>query len=707
MGDKKEKKLFLPIIREDIRLIQNSVSEDGSKSWLIYDPIQNRYFTIGKDAFDILSYWENSCEFNEFLGKLREIDYDISEEDLQIFINFLISNNLIKSNNSQDTKNLHTSYLKKKQNFFKWLIKNYLFIRIPIVKPDKFLNSTLKYIQFFYSNLWRNIVLILGFLGIILILRDWSNFKNTFSYLFNTQGMFLYLISLFFVKLFHELGHAYTAKRYGCNVPTMGVAFLVLFPLLYTDTTDTWKIKSKYKRVQVVLAGVKTEIYLALIFSFLWSFLPEGVFKTIAFLIATTSWISSLLINISPFLRFDGYYALSDWTNSKNLQPRSFAMARWYLRKKVLGLEEEVPEYLPVAKKNFFIIYAFSTWIYRFFLFLGIAVLVYFLVFKVLGIILFIVEIIWFIFLPIFNELKIWYQKVQEVSFNKNNITSLFILAVIFFILFYPYSSSVKMPTIVQSESYQEIYPPYKSQIKDIFVKSRQKVKENEPLLQVESFKNNYELQVVNEKINIIQNQLDKLAASKKILSRHFELEKELLRLENEKAGLQKVKEKFLIKAPFDGIVYFNNKYHPSQWINPKESILTIYKPKDNKITAFCDENNLKNITKNMSGKLIFNIGQIDSIDIKIKDISYVSISNIEYSELTSKYGGDIAVREDKQGRLISEKAYYKVELEASNFPQELNVRLSAIATVEGKPSSIVEKVLTKVISILIRESGV
>lgn len=114
---------------------------------------------------------------------------------------------------------------------------------------------------------------------------------------------------------------------------------------------------------------------------------------------------------------------MSDITDSKNLQPRSFAMARWFIRKNILGVYEEKPETLSKQKENFFIIYAILTWIYRFFLFLGIAVLVYYFAFKVLGIILFLVEIVWFILLPIYNELKIWWSKKNEVKLNKKTLS--------------------------------------------------------------------------------------------------------------------------------------------------------------------------------------------------------------------------------------------------------------------------------------------
>ena len=72
-------------------------------------------------------------------------------------------------------------------------------------------------------------------------------------------------------------------------------------------------------------------------------------------------------------------------TDSKNLQPRSFAIFRWFIRKNILGLDELKPEFLFLQrKKNFFIIYAILTWIYRFFLFLELFLLVYYFAFKVL-----------------------------------------------------------------------------------------------------------------------------------------------------------------------------------------------------------------------------------------------------------------------------------------------------------------------------------
>ena len=91
----------------------------------------------------------------------------------------------------------------------------------------------------------------------------------------------------------------------------MGLAFLVMFPMLYTDTSDTWRIKSAMARVHVGAAGMIAELYIACIATFCWGFLPEGMLKSAAFILATTSWILSLAFNLNALMRFDGYYILS------------------------------------------------------------------------------------------------------------------------------------------------------------------------------------------------------------------------------------------------------------------------------------------------------------------------------------------------------------------------------------------------------------
>ena len=182
-----EQEILLPKIRDDLKLIETSVSEDGSKRWLLFDPIQNKYFNIGIDTFELISNWQSDIEIDEFLRILEDKNYDIEKESLQTFVDFLINNNLILCEKAKDTQRMINILRKSKQNIFKWLIHNYLFIRIPLLKPDKWLEENKNKINFLYSKLWQNIVLVLGFIGIVFVLRDWENFISTFMYLFSKE----------------------------------------------------------------------------------------------------------------------------------------------------------------------------------------------------------------------------------------------------------------------------------------------------------------------------------------------------------------------------------------------------------------------------------------------------------------------------------------------------------------------------------------
>lgn len=704
-----QKEILLPKLREDLKLLEASPCEDGSKQWNIFDPIQNKYFTIGIDSFDLIKYWQTGISTKEFVEKLKDYDYEIDEESLIIFVNFLTQSGLTKCQNIEDNKRIIEQKKKSKQNIFKWLMHNYLFIKIPIFKPDKWLINNYPKIEFLYSKFWGNLVLILGFIGILLVIRDWDNFVSTFMYLFSKEGMIYYGLSLIFVKSLHELGHAFTAKRYGCKVPSIGVAFLVMFPVLYTDTTNAYAIKSKCKRLRIVLAGMKVEIYLALIATFLWSFLPEGPFKSVVFIIATTSWITSLLVNISPFLRFDGYYALSDLTNNPNLQPRSFAMARWFIRYYILGLDEKEPEILTKNKKSFFITYAIFTWIYRFFLFLGIAFLVYYFAFKILGIVLFLVEIVWFIILPIFNELKVWWQKRKSVNLNRRNKISLAIFVLILFLLFTPWNSKLYLPSVLEAKNFTEIYSTKNGLISEIYVKNSDFVKKDQILVKIKSQELEYNIYKLQKELDMLVEDFKKQAANKDVLDNKFVIQENIYKKEKELQGFLEIQSLLVIKAPFDGVVYFNDSYNVGQYINTKEPLLAIYDTATSRLIGYCDDENYKYLKNSAKGKFVSNIPEIKSFDLTLENISLISLTNLEYEELSSIYGGEIATRESNQDNkrsLVSEKAYFKIEAKIENLDIDLKTRVEGTIVLESQSSSFVRRAFNKIYNFLVKESS-
>ena len=49
--------MLTPALRQDLKLYPGTAMEDGSPSWLLYDQLRNKYFTLGISAFRMVKNW--------------------------------------------------------------------------------------------------------------------------------------------------------------------------------------------------------------------------------------------------------------------------------------------------------------------------------------------------------------------------------------------------------------------------------------------------------------------------------------------------------------------------------------------------------------------------------------------------------------------------------------------------------------------------
>src|SRR3569832_36493 len=402
----------LPALREELTLYAGPAAGNGAPTWSLLDPTRNQFFRIDWLTFEILSRWDMDDPQAIAASIRRDTTLDIEKSDLEQVLKFLSDNELLRRSTSQGAQWLHTMASKRRQAFAQTLLHHNQFYRIPLIRPDGWHTRTQRYTDPLYSKCFLWITLVALLLGLVEVSRQWEQFTATLIDTFSWQGLLSYALALICIKFLHELGHAYTAKRYGCRVPTMGVAFLVLFPVAYTDVNEVWNLPEKRQRIAVSGAGIITELVIAAWATLAWTLLPDGSFKNAAFLLATTTWVSTIMINGSPFMRFDGYFLLSDWLNMPNLHARTFALARWRLREWLFGLGEPKPEVIGIRRERGIILYGWITWTYRLVVFGGIAALVYHVFPKPLGPMLAAIEVTWFIAAPVWSELKAWRMRI-------------------------------------------------------------------------------------------------------------------------------------------------------------------------------------------------------------------------------------------------------------------------------------------------------
>ena len=699
--------MIIPYLRQDLEIFRGNSREDGSPAWLLYDAVRNKYFTLGLTAFRLIKNWRGGEDIQNFEKKINTQGIETTGEEIKSFVGFLQQNNLIIQPQGQGVAYLMQQKNSLKKSWIMNLIHSYLFFKIPLFTPDEWLGRTFSKVKFLGSKKIRNIIYILGFIGLFLVIQQFENFAKTFLYFFSIKGLMLYFITLVFVKCLHELGHAYVAKHYGCRVSAIGIAFLVFFPFLYTDTTDAWRLRNHKERLLINFAGILTELHLALIATFVWGILPEGGLKSAAFFIATTSWISSIAINVSPFMRFDGYYVFSDWLKAENLQPRAFALAKWKTRETLFGFNHKPPEEINPSRRWTFIIYAWSTWIYRFFLFIGIALLVYYFAFKVLGIILFAIEIYWFIMLPIIKEMKQWWLMRSEMKINKQTFRTTAILIITLMVLFLPWKSSMKIPAVYVSEKYSKIYSPYPAKIRSVFVTKDQEVEAGQNLIELYSPRLDKEINSIRRKILLTKTKINRMSGTSGNMDEYLTYNQRLIALQSEFSGLTQTKEKLIIKAPNKGKVKDLVSLSSEMWVSNLDQLLGIVHYGTGNVKAFIREEQIDRFQENTPAVFIPNDGDHKKIHLISNKLDLSSVNNLPYIALASIHSGPIAIRNFTSGeyQYRPETAHYIADFKLVN-ESPIKFELPGYVHVEGNRYSPFIRFFRNVFSVLIRESG-
>ena len=697
----------LPSLREDLSIIDGPVSSNGEPTWSIFDPVRNKYFRIGWSAFQLLSRW-SAGRATALLNRVKsETTCNLSMNDIQEFIKFLYGNSLTRDSSSGDSRDYLTQYNATKMHWLLWLIKNYLFVRIPLVRPNQFIQSTLPLVEIVFTKTFRFLLLLTGIAGILLVIREWESFSSTFLYFFNMQGAVFYGLALLVIKIFHELGHAYMAARFGCRIPTMGIALLVMFPVLYTDTTDSWKLVSNRQRVLIGAAGMLTELTIALIATFLWSFLPDGIFKSIAFIFATTSWTMSILVNTNIFMRFDGYYILSDLWGIDNLQSRAFEFGKWRLREILFNLNLPRPERLSDGLAWRMTIYAWCVWIYRLFLFIGIALLVYHFFFKLLGLILFAVEIIWFIAQPVYRELKVWWGLRSKII-ESNRLPVLILLFIFFMVfLFIPLNTTISIPGVLKTSVESSVYSLVPGKITSVNIGEGRMVQKDEVLMTMESPFLEKEIDNAEKELEVLNFRINRRMAFEEELAETNVLIEQRQQLQSRIDGLRELYSKLNIRAPISGkLVNLTRNLHSGRWVNEDLRLFSIIDPDTVEVLGIINSQDLARVDINHEAVFLPSTPELNDIHARVVEIESTNVRTIESLYFASNYGGKIAVRSDKSGEYVPEESSYRVRLIPTGFDEEIERVVTGNIYIYGRPLSLYRYMFESVAAVLIRESG-
>lgn len=700
----------LPALRDELQLFEAARNHDGTPAWIIQDPVNNRFFRIGWLEFEMLVHWSG----NDVATLIRAINestpLNVTPADVRQMLSFLSDNQLLRLDRPADVANAAQQKARQRRSPLEWLVHNYLFFRVPLVRPQAALARLKPWLERVNMAWVALVVGLLTLAGLYLVSRQWDQFTHTLIDHFTWTGLLGYGVALLLAKTVHEMGHALVATRYGVRVAHMGVAFLVMFPMLYTDTGESWRLPSSRQRLAIASAGIGIELALAGVCTLLWSLTPDGALRNGLFFLATTSWVMTLAINASPFMRFDGYFILSDLLDMPNLHQRSGALARVWLRRVLLGWNDPWPEHQTPGRRRALIAFALTTWVYRLVVFLGIALMVYLFFFKALGIVLMLLEIHWFIARPVMQELKQWRDRRGEIV-PRRRWWLAGLVAGGLILLLVPIQSRVEAYGVLRAAGQHTLHAPFGARITQM--PTRRTFQAGDVVFVLDS-----------EALGIAQDRSRQLAQAREVQLQGLiglpDGEQQRQSIESQKAVHEAEaqlnrdeRSRLVLRAPLEGtLVDVDPQLAEGVWVGPRQSLGMLVAPGRWVVDALVPEADLERVAPGQTVRLRTLSRSTQWFDGRVAAVDVARTTVLPDAMLEARFGGPLVTvpgpRLPGQTQLsdhVAQDALFRVRIEVDGVPAELMTSTVRVQ-IDGASHSLLTRIGRSVAAVLIRESG-
>lgn len=374
-----------PQLAERLRNVRVGVRQDlevsrhvfrGEVAYVLRDPVTFQTHRFQPQSYRVLASIHADRTLGDIFEELKQREL-FDETDEERFYEFVFSLHRLSflSLPVSDEKLLYRRHQARQAALRKRRLFSFLFFQIPLVNPDAFLTRTMDAMRWLYSRtffvIWLALIATAGFV----VVREWSALLEPLQGLLATRNLAIMWVTLILLKVCHEFGHAYACKHYGGHVPEMGVYLILFTPCAYVDATASWGFTSKWHRLAVSLAGMYVESAIAAIAVLVWALTGPSLLHAVAYNVIFMASVVTVLFNINPLMRYDGYYIASDLLEIPNLRQRSTQHALRVLRRIFLGLRETPPP-MPARLKCTLLSFGLAASAYRTIVIVGIATVV-------------------------------------------------------------------------------------------------------------------------------------------------------------------------------------------------------------------------------------------------------------------------------------------------------------------------------------------
>lgn len=302
----------LPAIRRDLRFTPHL--QHNELWYAVEDPVTGRFLRIGRQEYSAAMQFDGQKDAQAIITAASQIDesFKLTETEIGQLQGWLSRSGFFVNPQSSSLRRSESAPLSSRS------IWDPLGARFALIKGSH-VEKLARLLQPLASTPSAIAVGFLAMFAALTVITHSTEFFEYTSKLFVAEGRVWWIVAWLLLKIVHELGHAVTAVRAGSPIRSAGVSFFFFAPVPYIDISDLWSISNRWQRILCSAGGVLFEIAVASIAVFVAFSSESESLRYLACAIATTGTISTIAFNANPFVRFDGYYILSDVLQKSNL----------------------------------------------------------------------------------------------------------------------------------------------------------------------------------------------------------------------------------------------------------------------------------------------------------------------------------------------------------------------------------------------------
>ncbi len=369
------KGLRRPKLRQDLKVSEQTLANE--KSYVIKIPETASYFRYAPYEYTLLHSCDGTRTVAEVAQAMRERfpDRPLLDEEVAEFLDTVDANLWERSLGERNVAIWEKIRQERKARLDH---SSLLYMYFSAWDPDKLLERIHPYLRWLFTRWFAAFSVALFLLAALIVCSDFARIRQDTAEFYTSTGKHAYDILIFWVLLFfvsgiHEFGHGLTCKHFGGEVHQMGFMLIYFTPSFYTDCTDMHMFDRMSKRLWTVFAGIWVELVLCSLATLVWFFsFPGSLIGDLGYKTLLLTGVSGVFFNLNPLMKFDGYFALSQYLEIDNLREDSFEYLKVWAHRALLRQNVNLPP-LGRRKRRIFLGFGLAAFVYSALILLAVA----------------------------------------------------------------------------------------------------------------------------------------------------------------------------------------------------------------------------------------------------------------------------------------------------------------------------------------------